>query len=139
MNRTSIENLMHRAGRTPALLAAILIFLSQASFCCGLIPAGLAVITIALGLGLFAILLDCPDAAAPLFAAVVFSMLLAIPVTDNASSAFTAPSGYGRYKVTVTSSELRLDGAGSTASWTTEPGSPLSCLKTYPPAILRMK
>jgi len=110
MNRTSIENLMHRAGRTPALLAAILIFLSQASFCSGLIPAGLAVITIALGLGLFAILLDCPEAAAPLFAATVFSMLLAIPVTDNASSAFTAPSGYGRYKVTVTSSELRLDG-----------------------------
>ena len=101
---------MNRAGQTPAALAAFLIFVPQVCFCAGNIPAGLVVIAIVFGAALAALILDCPEAAAPLIIASILSILLAIRVTDNKARAFSAPSGYGSFMVEVTSSDLRLDG-----------------------------
>ena len=102
--------MLTKAGRTPAVLAAFIIFLSQVSFCCGYYLPGVVIVVLCVGTAAAAIVLGCSDAGASLLMAAVFSVLLAIPVIDNASCAIDAPTGYGSYRIYVTSAQQKLDG-----------------------------
>lgn len=110
MTRTALINLMNKAGKTPALLAAFLIFLPQLLFCSGFYVFGFVVLILILILAVISFSLRCRDAAAAISFSLVISVLIAIPVLSNALNSQSAPTGPGRFTVTVISSGLRLDG-----------------------------
>ncbi len=110
MTRAAFVNLMTRAGQMPSLLASFSIFLPQFAFCCGYYVAGAVIIFLVALSALLSHILKCKDAAAALVFSFVISILIAIPVIQNSFKNLDAPTGFGTFEISVSSSRSSLDG-----------------------------
>ena len=91
-------------------MAALAVFLALFLFCLGHYLAGVIVIVLIAAVALMSFFLDVREVGAVMLMAMTGAVLLSYPVLTYAGNGLGAPLGSGKYEITVTSVQARLDG-----------------------------